>query len=783
MNTHVLRVLEWEKVKGILLKYLHTPMGEGEVRGAQPFRDKSEICREYELVKEAMTILDTKSVPSWSGILPVTPYLDRMKTGWYMGGEDILRVKDFMVAPDRFKSFFAELDGVPRLKAMVGRLNTFTSLVKFIERTISSDGMVMSSASLELARVRKEIRSVEFRLDKKLKGMVTSPKYAPYLQEAVYTIRNGRYVLPVRREFKNVFPGVIHDQSSSGMTVFMEPLEIVALDNELKDLRAIEEKEVERILRDISFKVMAKESEISVNEAIFSKLDFVFAKAEFALEKHAIVPEVVDKKRFYLRNVRHPLLGDGAVPITIHIGRDFKHLIITGPNTGGKTVSLKTVGVNILMALSAIPILADEGSYVYPFREVWADIGDEQSIEQNLSTFSSHMNNIIDILRNATDDDLVLLDELGSGTDPIEGSALALSILEELRERGILSLIATHYPALKHYAFDTEGVENASVEFDPETLRPTYRVSIGIPGGSNAFSIAKRLGLPDKVIDRAKDFMGDYNVSFNDIIYEINRIKEELNKEKQKLLEDRAEVDRLKSKYREKLRYLREYEATIKKDISKKAKRLLEDFSKEIDRYWKKVHEEKTKKYYAVGKDIVKGLFNEAEEFARGSEEGFKGKRLSIEEVEPGKKVVLRGTGIRGTVERVDRDRGRVWIIAGNVRGQFDIKDLVVAEGENEREADMHGAVSVDIPKPVGVPSSIMIRNMLKDEAADVVRSFLDRAYRAGYPSVTIIHGKGEGILRREVHSILSETPYVKSYRLGNLAEGGDGITVVYFER
>ncbi|MCD6419219.1 MAG: endonuclease MutS2 [Synergistetes bacterium] len=783
MNTHVLRVLEWDKIKGILFRYVHTPMGKKEVGNIRPLGDRHDVEYEYGLVKEAISVLDTKSLPSWNGIVPVSPYLERVKTGWYMDGEDILRVKEFLVAPERFKSFFAELIEFPMLRSVVSGLRTFPNIVRLVEKTISSDGMVMSSASVELARVRKEIKSVELKLDRKLRSMVTSSRYMPYLQEAVYTIRNGRYVLPVKREFKNIFPGVIHDQSSSGMTVFMEPLEIVALDNELKDLKALEEKEIERILRDISFRILAKESDISANEAIFSKLDFIFAKAEFALEKGAIIPEIVEKRRFYLRNVRHPLLGESAVPITVYLGKGFKHLIITGPNTGGKTVSLKTVGVNILMALSGIPILADDGSYIYPFREIWADIGDEQSIEQNLSTFSSHMNNIVDILRNANTSDLVLLDELGSGTDPVEGSALALSILEELYKRDILALIATHYPALKHYAFETEGVENASVEFDPETLRPTYRIAIGIPGGSNAFFIAKRLGLPDRVIQRAKDFMGDYNVSFNDIIYEINRVKEELSKEKQRLSEDAAEVERLKVKYREKLRYLREYEVDIKRDISKKARRLLDDFSKEIDRYWKKVSDGASKKYYAVGKDIVKALSNEAERFGHSEREAFEGKSLNVDEIVPGKRVALRSIGVQGIVERVDRDKGKVWIVAGNVRGKFDIKDLMAIEEEPRVQSDNQKSVSVEVSKPVNVPSSIMIRNMMRDEASDAVKSFLDKAYRAGYPSVTIIHGKGEGILRREVHNILSETPYVRSYRLGNLAEGGDGVTIVYFER
>lgn len=711
--------------------------------------------------------------------------LERMHAALFLSTGELLGIASCLKAARIAKDILAkEVGEESYLYNLAGLLITHRSAEEEINRCIINEDEIFDGASPALARIRRAMRLANEKVREKLNSMIRSTAYQKYLQEPIITIRNGRFVIPVKQEYRQQVPGLIHDQSSSGATLFIEPSAVVELGNEYKKLLAEEADEIERILTELTAMLAPYADEIREDLNIMGQIDLVFAKAKLSRELNAVMPRL--NRNNYVRIVRgrHPLIpADRVVPIDIWIGRDYRSLIITGPNTGGKTVTLKIVGLFALMVQSGIFVPANEGSEFPVFEHIYADIGDEQSIEQSLSTFSSHMKNIVGILDKADENSLVLLDELGAGTDPIEGAALAMSILEELNDRHCICVSTTHYSEIKAFAMTHEGMENASMEFDIDRLCPTYRLYIGIPGKSNAFEISSRLGLPNSIIDKAKGFLKGEDVRFEDIISSAqsqHRIAEE---ERKMAEEARAELEKLRADAERERRKLDEDRNRLQAKAKEDAKRIVADTKREMEKLIVEIRSIKD-----IDRSAADRVIQAARDTLRATETAVNEKEAIKKEdntkppktVRAGDTVNIVTLDQKATVLSAPDSKGEVMVQAGVMKLNVKLKDIRLIE-EKKAAAPTSGKVGLGAGKQVGL--ELDVRGMLVDEANIIVDRYLDDAYNAGLSEVNIIHGKGTGALRTGIQAFLKRHPLVKGYRMGSYGEGDAGVTVVTLKK
>lgn len=785
MEKRVLKTLEYDKILAMLKERASCCISRELVDTMEPSGDFDTVERELKLTAEAETLFYKTGRSPVDDFLDMRHCLERMHAALFLSTGELLGIASCLKAARIAKDILAkEVGEESYLYNLAGLLITHRSAEEEINRCIINEDEIFDGASPALARIRRAMRLANEKVREKLNSMIRSTAYQKYLQEPIITIRNGRFVIPVKQEYRQQVPGLIHDQSSSGATLFIEPSAVVELGNEYKKLLAEEADEIERILTELTAMLAPYADEIREDLNIMGQIDLVFAKAKLSRELNAVMPRL--NRNNYVRIVRgrHPLIpADRVVPIDIWIGRDYRSLIITGPNTGGKTVTLKIVGLFALMVQSGIFVPANEGSEFPVFEHIYADIGDEQSIEQSLSTFSSHMKNIVGILDKADENSLVLLDELGAGTDPIEGAALAMSILEELNDRHCICVSTTHYSEIKAFAMTHEGMENASMEFDIDRLCPTYRLYIGIPGKSNAFEISSRLGLPNSIIDKAKGFLKGEDVRFEDIISSAqsqHRIAEE---ERKMAEEARAELEKLRADAERERRKLDEDRNRLQAKAKEDAKRIVADTKREMEKLIVEIRSIKD-----IDRSAADRVIQAARDTLRATETAVNEKEAIKKEdntkppktVRAGDTVNIVTLDQKATVLSAPDSKGEVMVQAGVMKLNVKLKDIRLIE-EKKAAAPTSGKVGLGAGKQVGL--ELDVRGMLVDEANIIVDRYLDDAYNAGLSEVNIIHGKGTGALRAGVQAFLKRHPLVKGYRMGSYGEGDAGVTVVTLKK
>lgn len=785
MEKRVLKTLEYDKILAMLKERASCCISRELVDTMEPSGDFDTVERELKLTAEAETLFYKTGRSPVDDFPDMRHCLERMHAALFLSTGELLGIASCLKAARIAKDILAkEVGEESYLYNLAGLLITHRSAEEEINRCIINEDEIFDGASPALARIRRAMRLANEKVREKLNSMIRSIAYQKYLQEPIITIRNGRFVIPVKQEYRQQVPGLIHDQSSSGATLFIEPSAVVELGNEYKKLLAEEADEIERILTELTAMLAPYADEIREDLNIMGQIDLVFAKAKLSRELNAVMPRL--NRNNYVRIVcgRHPLIpADRVVPIDIWIGKDYRSLIITGPNTGGKTVTLKIVGLFALMVQSGIFVPANEGSEFSVFEHIYADIGDEQSIEQSLSTFSSHMKNIVGILDKADENSLVLLDELGAGTDPIEGAALAMSILEELNDRHCICVSTTHYSEIKAFAMTHEGMENASMEFDIDRLCPTYRLYIGIPGKSNAFEISSRLGLPSSIIDKAKSFLKGEDVRFEDIISSAqsqHRIAEE---ERKMAEEARAELEKLRADAERERKKLDEDRNRLQAKAKEDAKRIVADTKREMEKLIVEIRSIKD-----IDRSAADRAIQAARDTLRATETAVNEKEAIKKEdntkppktVRAGDTVNIVTLDQKATVLSAPDSKGEVMVQAGVMKLNVKLKDIRLIE-EKKAAAPTSGKVGLGAGKQVGL--ELDVRGMLVDEANIIVDRYLDDAYNAGLSEVNIIHGKGTGALRTGIQAFLKRHPLVKGYRMGSYGEGDAGVTVVTLKK
>lgn len=781
MNERSLRTLEFNKIKEKIKKYARTNAAKAKVEALEPYDNLYEINNKLEETNEALEILISKGNPPLEGLADIHEGIERAKKGGTLSPGQLLKVGGMLKATRNMKGFFKREEvekSYPKLEDLAYILAPVKALEDEIERAIVSEDEISDKASQTLYNIRRSLKEKNSSVREKISSIVRSN--SKYLQDDLYTMRGDRYVLPVKSEYKSQVPGLVHDQSSTGATFFIEPMSLVNLNNEIRELFLKEKAEIERILSDLSLKVKINGDSCLSNLKVLVEFDFIFAKGKYASALNAVKPIVREDGVFNIFSGRHPLIeSDKVVPSDIYLGEEFQTLMITGPNTGGKTVTIKTVGLLHIMGLSGLLIPARDNSSIAFFKEIFADIGDEQSIEQSLSTFSSHMTNIVNIMKHVDDKSLALFDELGAGTDPAEGAALAVSILETLRNRGAKLIATTHYSELKAYALKTEGVENASVEFDIETLRPTYRLLIGVPGKSNAFEISKRLGLVEGVIKRAKEYMSEENLQFENLIRELQEKSIIAKKEAReaKMLRDQAED--LKKKYEEKLEKLENTREKAYMDARREAKEIIANAKDEADDILKAMRELEKLGIAGGGRQRLeeerKKLKDSLEEREKGIHKMKENEGESITNVTLGMEAYLPSLNQKVIIVSMPDNRGEVQVEAGIMKINVKLKDLRKTQVTKEEKVRRKREVKLNLSN---VESRVDLRGLDAEEACYKADKYLDDAYMANLGEVTIVHGKGTGVLRKAINDMLKRHPHVKSYRLGAYGEGGDGVTM-----
>jgi DNA mismatch repair protein MutS2 len=787
MQERSLRVLEFNKIKSILLEYAASSMGRALCEGLVPSKNLAEIQKMLEETEETnvfLTRLGYNPIPAFEDI---TMQLKKAEIGSTLSPRDLLLCADCMGAARSVRQSLVkekpedgEKESLAMVAQMASRLTPMREIESEITMAIISEAELADGASPTLSDIRRKIRRANERIKEKLNSYLHSTATQKYLQENVITIRNGRYVLPVKQEHRQNIPGLIHDQSATGSTLFIEPMAVVEMGNDIKQLSSQESAEIERILASLTAKIAPYADALSDNLQILARLDFAFAKGALSRRFRCAMPKMNDQGYINIKRGRHPLISaEEVVPISLWIGKDFTTLVVTGPNTGGKTVTLKTVGLFTLMAQAGLHVPADLGTELCVFDQVFADIGDEQSIEQSLSTFSSHMTNIVSILENLTEKSLVLFDELGAGTDPTEGASLAQAILDVLLKRKIITLATTHYSELKAYALTTTGVQNASVEFDVETLRPTYRLSIGIPGKSNAFDISKRLGLSQGIIDQAKERLSQEQIRFEDVITNAEYHRQVAEQERKVAEEARIEIKRLQDEIEKRRETLENQRENILKKAREEARRMLysaKDQSERIISDLKKTAHEQavaSREANKAKQELDSMLGEYSEKIEPGALE-----RLSSppKSVAPGDSVHILSIGAEGTVLSKPDDRGQVQVQAGIMKINVPLKNLRLVKSEKQEK----GAIRRNIDMSARhVPLELDVRGQLLEEAIENVDKYLDDAYLASRKEISVIHGKGTGALRAGLQEHLRRHPHVESFRLGKFGEGEGGVTVI----
>ncbi|MCI1944339.1 endonuclease MutS2 [Clostridium luticellarii] len=783
MNERSLKVLEFYKIKEKLKKYASTGAGKDLIEKLAPYDNIYEVVQHLQETREALKLLIFKGSPPFEGVYDVRQGIEMAQKGFVLMPGQILKIGAILRAARRFQKYIATKEEEEHFKIIediCSGITVLKDLENKIFMSIESEEKIADKASTALYNIRKSLQDKNASVRDKVNSFIRA--YSSYLQDNLYTMRGDRYVLPVKAENKSSVPGLVHDQSSSGATLYIEPMGLVNLNNEIKELKLKEKAEIDRILAELSEKIYEDVNAVKINADIIWELDFVFAKAKFGSESNAIVPSVNEEGLVDIIEGRHPLIdGKVVVPMDVQIGRNFTCLVITGPNTGGKTVALKTIGLLHIMALSGLMIPARENSTVGFFTEIFADIGDEQSIEQNLSTFSSHMTNIVNIIKKSDSSSLVLFDELGAGTDPTEGAALAVSILENLKNRGCTIAATTHYSELKVYALKSQGVENASVEFDVETLKPTYRLMIGLPGKSNAFEISKRLGLPQFIIDDARKNIATEALKFEDLIQSLQekRAKAENYAREAEILKN--EADKIKSKYQEKADKLKNIRDKSIIEAKREAKEILRQAKEEADNILKDMRELEKMGYSSSARHKLEENRKKLKDKLEKTEEDLYKTRTEkgdkLDSVKEGQHVFIPSLNQKVVVLSKPDAKGELQVQAGIMKVTVNLKDLRACKGNsNDEKKRIKREAKLNFRD---VSTSVDLRGMDSIEATYITDKYLDDAYLGGLKEVTIIHGKGTGVLRNSITDMLKHHSHVKNYRLGEYGEGGSGVTVV----
>ena len=801
MNEKALKTLEYTKIIDQLTEYASTEMGKQMCRELQPSCDLGTIRQSQTETTDALTRVRMKGSLSFGGVKDVRGSMKRLEIGSSLGIPELLAVSSLLTVAARAQSYgrHEKSEEFPddSLDERFRALDPLTPVNNEIKRCLPSEDEVSDDASPGLAKVRRSMKIVGGRVHTQLNSILNSSR--TYLQDAVITMRDGRYCLPVKAEYKSQVPGMVHDQSSTGSTVFIEPLAIVKLNNELRELEIQEKREIEFVLAALSSQLMPYTDAILSDLSILAELDFIFAKAALSRHYNCVEPKFNNKRYINIKDGRHPLLNPKqVVPINIWVGDSFDLLIVTGPNTGGKTVSLKTVGLFTLMGQSGLHIPAFEGSELAVFDNVFADIGDEQSIEQNLSTFSAHMTNIVSILNEADANSLCLFDELCSGTDPTEGAALAIAVLNFLHNMTCRTIATTHYSELKVFALTAPGVENACCEFNVETLRPTYRLLIGIPGKSNAFAISRKLGLPDYIIDEAKNQMEQKDESFEDLLANLENSRVTIEKEREEIASYKQEIETLKNRLQQKEERFSEQKEKMLSKAREEAQKILQDAKDTADQTIRNIN--KLAKSSGVNKELeaertkLRGKIQDVDKKLAVKKTAAPKKAVSAKKLRLGDTVRVLSMNLKGTVSSLPNAKGDLYVQMGILRSLVNIRDLEMVEEASITGPGLSGthtggsrgsgsgSSKIKMSKSLSVSPEINLIGMTTDEAVPAMEKYLDDAYIAHLPQVYIIHGKGTGALRSAIQNHLKNLSYVKSYRNGEHGEGGAGATVVTFK-
>lgn len=792
MNQKALSSLEYPKIIERLTEKASSPMGKELCRKLQPSTDINKIRLMQTQTKDALTRLFQKGSVSFGSVKDIRGSLKRLEIGSSLGIMEILSVCALLENTSRVKAYSrGDRSDLPSdsLDSMFEQLAPLTPLSSEIRRCILSEDEISDDASPALRQVRRNMKVTNDRIHTQLSGLVNG-NARTYLQDSVITMRNGRYCIPVKAEYKGQVPGMIHDQSSTGSTLFIEPMAVVKLNNDMRELELQEQKEIEIILAGLSEQIAEEREAIALNLELMVQLDFIFARAGLAMDMNGSEPVFNEEGRVLLKKARHPLIPKKkVVPIDIRLGDDFNLLIITGPNTGGKTVSLKTVGLLTLMGQAGLHIPALDRSELALFHEIYADIGDEQSIEQSLSTFSSHMTNIVSFLEKADSRSLVLFDELGAGTDPTEGAALAISILSYLHDKGIRTMATTHYSELKVYALSTPGVENACCEFSVETLRPTYRLLIGIPGKSNAFAISSKLGLSDQIIERAKEQISEQDESFEDVLSSLEENRVTIENERLEIARYKEEIKTLKAQLESRQEKLDAQRDRILRQANEEAHKVLEETKEYADQTMKLFHkfQKNNVDTSAVERERqeLRKRMNKAEKNMSDRQETKKPKKqLTAKDIRPGDSVKVLSMNLKGTVGSRPDSKGFLFVQMGIIRSKVHLSDLELVDEPVITTPSLQktGAGKIRMSKSASVSTEINLLGRTVDEAIAELDKYLDDAYIAHLKSVRIVHGKGTGALRKGIHDYLRRQKHVSSFRLGEFGEGDAGVTIVDFK-
>lgn len=791
MNQKALHTLEYDKIIEKLAEYAASPLAKEMCRNLVPSSDFDEVVQSQSETSDAVTRVRQKGSVSFGGIRDIRDSLKRLDIGSSLSITELLTISSLLTASARIKAYGRHEDSEfpdDSLEEMFRSLEPLTPVNNEIKRCILSEDEVSDDASPGLRHVRRSMKSIQDKIHSQMNAILNSSR--SYLQEAVITMRDGRYCLPVKAEHKSQVAGMIHDQSSTGSTLFIEPMAIIRLNNDLRTLEIQEQKEIEAVLADLSNQLAPYLEELKINQDILVKLDFIFAKASLSRHFNCSAPVFNRQRRIRIKDGRHPLLDpQKVVPINIHLGQDFDLLIVTGPNTGGKTVSLKTVGLFTLMGQAGLHIPAFDGSELAVFADVFADIGDEQSIEQSLSTFSSHMTNIVKILEQADSNSLCLFDELGAGTDPTEGAALAISILSFLHNMKCRTMATTHYSELKVFALTTPGVENACCEFNVETLRPTYRLLIGIPGKSNAFAISRKLGLPDYIIEDAKNHLEEQDETFEDLLAHLEENRVTIERERAEIETYKTEIEDLRQKLKAKTERLDERKETLLQNAREEAQKILREAKETADQTIRNINKlgdsaGLTKQLEAERTRLREQLQGVEKSMSLGAKDKKPKKAVSPKSLKIGDGVKVLTMNLNGTVSTLPNAKGDLYVQMGILRSLVNIKDIELLNEPvvTGPAISKTGSGKIKMSKSSTISPEINLIGMTVDEALPVLDKYLDDAYLSHLNTVRVVHGRGTGALKAGVHKHLKKLKYVKEFRLGEFGEGDTGVTIVTFK-
>lgn len=790
MNNKSLSTLEYNKIISRLVSFACSDGAKQVLHKLEPMTDIDKINTALDYTNDALTRVYQKGSVDFSRIKDIRGSIARLKVGSSLNALELLNISMLLECAARIKGYYEQR--ADSIQPLIDMLDPVTLLNNAIKKCIISEDEISDDASANLRSIRRQKNIAADRIHTELNKILNSPSTRTYLQDYVITTRQGRFCLPVKAEYKSLMPGMVHDQSSTGSTVFIEPAAVVKLNNDIRELELKEQAEIEVILADLSAKAAEYTDSLLSDYEILTNLDCIFAKALLSRHFNCSRPVMNNKGIVNIKKGRHPLIEPHTVvPIDIYLGTDFNLLIITGPNTGGKTVSLKTVGLLTLMAQAGLNIPALEHSDIAVFDNIFADIGDEQSIEQSLSTFSSHMTNTVDILKKADSNSLILFDEIGAGTDPTEGAALAIAILDSLHRRNITTMATTHYSEIKMYALTTDGVENACCEFDVQSLRPTYRLLIGVPGKSNAFAISKKLGLSDNIINDASRRLDSEDIKFEDLVTDLEQSRVTIEREREELNEYKAQIAQLKSELTKKTERLDERTDNIIRKANEEAARILKDAKEYADKTINAMNKHgMTVKELEKHRSAIREKMNKRQEKLKiePANNINEHKAHDISEFKVGMHVKVLTMNVIGTVSQIHKNKNQVTVLVGSLSTKMDIKNLAILKGYKDpaetssKPKGAGGSGKIKMSKSSSVSSEINLLGYTVDEAIAVLDKYLDDAYIARIPQVRIVHGKGTGALRSGITSYLHGVPYIKEFRLGQIGEGAEGVTIVTFK-